>query len=84
MKTYTVKKGDTLSKIAQITNTTVRELVSLNGIKNPNIIRVGQVLQIPTKAPKPDAVKIINECVKDIQALPTFKKLMELIENDGK
>ena len=80
--TYTVKRGDTLTKIAQITNTTVRELASLNGIKNPNIIRVGQVLQIPTKAPTPDAVKIINDCVKDIQALPNFKKLMELIDRD--
>lgn len=83
--TYTVKKGDTLTKIAQITNTTVRELVSLNGIKNPNIIRVGQVLKLPeTKGPSPDAIQIINDCVKDIQALPTFKKFMELIENDGK
>lgn len=79
--TYTVKKGDTLTKIAMLYNTTVRELCSLNGITNPNLIRVGQVLKIPA-APKPDAVKIINECVNDIQALPSFKKFMELIDND--
>lgn len=79
-KTYTVKKGDTLSKIALANNTTVRDLVSLNGIKNPNVIRVGQVLQIPTKAPSIEAIKIINDCVKDIQNLPSFKKFMELVE----
>lgn len=80
--TYTVKKGDTLTKIALVHNTTVRELVSLNGIANPNIIRVGQVLRIPTKTPSQDAIRIINDCVSDIQALPSFKKLLELIENE--
>lgn len=44
--TYTVKKGDTLSKIAKEYGTTVSKLQSLNGIKNANIIRVGQVLKI--------------------------------------
>ena len=81
-KTYTVKKGDTLSAIALLYGTTVRELVSLNGIKNPNLIKVGQVIQIPTnKAPSVEAVKLINECVSDIQSLPSFKKFMELIDN---
>ena len=78
--TYTVKKGDTLTKIAQITGTTVSELVSLNGIQNPNIIKVGQVLQLPVKVTDPDVIQVINECVKDIQSLPNFTKLMELIE----
>ena len=43
---YTVKSGDTLSKIASKYNTSVAKLVSLNGIKNPNIIRVGQKLRV--------------------------------------
>ena len=78
--TYTVKKGDTLSAIAKKFNTTVGALVALNGIKDPNRIEVGQVLRITSKAPSADAVKIINECVADIQALPSFNKLLELIE----
>lgn len=41
---YTVKSGDTLSKIARVNNTTVDNLVKLNNIKNPNIISVGQKL----------------------------------------
>ncbi len=44
--TYTVKSGDTLSAIAKKYNTTYQKIASDNGIKNPNIIRVGQVLKI--------------------------------------
>ena len=44
--TYTVKSGDTLSTIAKKFNTTVAKLQSLNNIKDPNKISVGQVLKI--------------------------------------
>lgn len=44
--TYTVKPGDTLSRIAVRYNTTVRQLADLNGILNPNLIRAGQVLRL--------------------------------------
>lgn len=46
--TYKVKSGDSLGVIATIHKTTVAELVKLNNISNPNIIRVGQVLKLPT------------------------------------
>lgn len=45
---YTVKKGDTLSKIAKQYSTTVAKLCSDNGIKNANLIRVGQKILIKT------------------------------------
>lgn len=45
-KTYTVKAGDTLSSIAKRYNTTYQEIARKNNIKNPNYIRVGQVLKI--------------------------------------
>lgn len=44
--TYTVVRGDTLSHIALRYNTTVKKLVELNDIENPNYIVVGQVLKI--------------------------------------
>lgn len=44
---YTVVSGDTLSQIAADYNTTVSTLVSLNGISNPNLIYVGEVIKIP-------------------------------------
>ncbi|KDE48183.1 hypothetical protein DI43_05840 [Geobacillus sp. CAMR12739] len=45
-QTYTVQKGDTLSKIAKKYNTTVDALQKLNNIQNPNLMRVGQKLRI--------------------------------------
>jgi murein DD-endopeptidase MepM/ murein hydrolase activator NlpD len=44
--TYTVVKGDNLTKIAARNNTTVQKLVELNGIKNANLIHVGQVIKL--------------------------------------
>ena len=43
---YTVKSGDTLSYIAYRYNTTVDKLVSLNNIKNRDLIYVGQRLRV--------------------------------------
>lgn len=47
MATYTVVRGDTLSKIAGRYNTTYQELARVNSIPNPDLIKVGQVLQVP-------------------------------------
>lgn len=44
--TYTIKKGDTLSQIAERFNTTVNKLASINNIKDPNIIYPGRVLKL--------------------------------------
>jgi poly(3-hydroxybutyrate) depolymerase/LysM repeat protein len=44
--TYTVKSGDTLNKIAAMYGTTYQELAEINGISNPNLIFVGQVINI--------------------------------------
>jgi len=44
--TYTVVKGDNLTRIASRNGTTVAELVRINGIKNANLINVGQVLKL--------------------------------------
>lgn len=56
-KTYTVKKGDSLSKIASKHGTTVNALKKENGLSG-NTIRPGQKLKIPaTKASKSKAKK---------------------------
>ena len=44
--TYRVKRGDTLSKIAQEQGTTVEEIMAYNGLKN-HIININQSLVIP-------------------------------------
>ena len=43
---YIVKKGDTLTKIAKMYNTTVASLTKLNSIKNANLIYVGQIIKL--------------------------------------
>ena len=43
---YIVKNGDTLSAIASKYNTTYKALASLNNIKDPNLIYVGQKLLV--------------------------------------
>ena len=45
--TYTVVRGDTLSKISKMHNVSIRSIVAANGISNPNMLRVGQQLIIP-------------------------------------
>ncbi|MDJ1369973.1 LysM peptidoglycan-binding domain-containing protein [Gulosibacter molinativorax] len=44
--TYEVRSGDTLSGIAAAHSTTVKAIVALNGIANPDLIYVGQKLRI--------------------------------------
>ena len=46
---YTVRQGDTLGEIAQDHDVSVSDLVAANSISNPDLIRPGQVLVIPTK-----------------------------------
>ena len=46
-KIYTVKKGDMLSKIASRHNVKMSEILRLNGLTDPNRLRVGQSLVLP-------------------------------------
>ena len=50
VSSYTVVRGDSLSGIASRFGTTTRNLMSLNGITNANLIRVGQVIKLSGEA----------------------------------
>ena len=64
-KDYTVKKGDTLSKIAKQNGTTIDQIAKDNHISNPNKINIGQKLVIKQKylrhKPSGSAIKDILE-----------------------
>lgn len=66
--TYTVRPGDTLSRIARQCATALDVLLDANpDITNPNFIRVGQTIQIPTTAPPSDGAD--NETPGEPQVL---------------
>jgi putative chitinase len=68
---YKIQKGDTLSKIAIISNTTVDILVKLNDIKNVNNIIVGTIIELPEKS-----YEVLNNSnIKD-----KVKKYINLLE----
>ena len=45
---YTIEKGDTLYSIAQKHHTTTKEVMDANGMKKGALIRVGQLIKVPT------------------------------------
>ena len=85
---YTVKKGDTLSAIAAKHGTTYQKIAAYNGIKNPNVIRVGQKIKIPTAtAPesfaKGDRVKVLNAVTYDGKPFRTYYDTYDVIQVSG-
>jgi len=46
---YTVQKGDSLKGIAEKYNMTIRDILAVNEIPNPDSLVVGSVLRIPKK-----------------------------------
>ena len=51
LRTYKVKRGDTLIRIAARFDTTVKALIELNGIDDPGRLAIGSKLRIPPEAP---------------------------------
>ncbi len=48
---YRVRRGDTLSSIAQRFGVRAIDLAAANGVRNRDLLRVGQVLKVPAPAP---------------------------------
>lgn len=85
---YTVKKGDTLYQIAAKYGTTYQAIAAYNGIKNPNVIRVGQKIKIPAStAPaalkKGDRVKVLNAVTYDGKPFRTYFDTYDVIQVSG-
>lgn len=91
-KKHIVVRGETLSGIAKRYGTTPQEIKKYNPIiKNINLIETGWSLTIPivskgsepvSKPSEPDYEKIgkaFQKCMKDIEALDSFKELSKLV-----
>jgi lipoprotein NlpD len=77
-KSYIVQKGDTLFSIAFNYGFDYHELADMNGIRNPNVISIGQEIRLrPNKAkPAPSVVRVeakpIEILVKDQPKLAKY------------
>lgn len=67
---YTVQDGDVLWKIAKNNNTSIEALVTLNNIKNRDLIYVNQVIELP-------------EIEKEGMTMTNAQKAVALIESIG-
>jgi LasA protease len=50
---YTVQRGDTLGKIAQLYGVDLNSIITANNISDPDLLKVGQTLTIPVPNPLP-------------------------------
>ena len=67
--TYTVQKGDTLYRIAQVNGITVDELKSLNALEDASKLKVGQKLKIP--------VTIVDTATASLPTLPATQPVSD-------
>lgn len=70
--TYVVKRGDTLYRIALDHGQSYTDLVSWNNLKNPNDIKVGQVLKVSPPESQSDAA------AGAVQAMPVTNNAVEV------
>jgi len=82
--TINVNAGDTLTKLAAAHGTTVAELAQKNGIKNTNLIFIGQQLntQVSTKAPSQEATASKKSAV-GTYAVKAGDTLYRIAANNG-
>jgi soluble lytic murein transglycosylase-like protein len=73
--THAVVRGESLTLIAARYNVALDALSALNGITNPNRIRIGQVLQIPVAAP-PSVESLLLRYSKNFQVDPALVKAL--------
>jgi len=69
---HTIRRGDTLSQIADAYDTRVSTLVALNSLGNSNRIRAGQRLRLPAAGPAPAPTVVVAAAAPSPAAsLPT-------------
>jgi lipoprotein NlpD len=73
---YTVKKGDTLIRIALEYGQNYRDLVTWNNLSNPNDIKVDQVLRVlpPEAVNGVQTAAVVTPSTTEVKAAPVLKK----------
>ncbi|MBI4116379.1 LysM peptidoglycan-binding domain-containing protein [Candidatus Pacearchaeota archaeon] len=76
-KNIRIKKGETLARIAKKFGTPLEEILLRNGIGNASEIKAGSELIIPVK------IKTPPDYYENINYLPRFLALLEILRKDG-
>lgn len=63
---HEVKAGDTLSAIAAAYKTSVEALVKENGIKNANVISIGQLITVPIESEKAAPIVLPKKTIEQV------------------
>ncbi len=58
---YTVQRGDTLSEIARDHDVSLADVIELNEMPNPDLIRPGQVILIPGVDGSPEQLHVVSK-----------------------
>lgn len=79
---HVVEAGETLNSIARLHQTTASKLASINKLSNPNLIRVGQILQVHNQNVNSAAVASnkLNENTKSSNAQASIRTGNEFID----
>ena len=74
-KTYTVRKGDTLLKIARVLGIKTELLAQANGLASGHILRPGSTLLVPT-------TELAIETISNPEAIPVSPELVKFINGN--
>ncbi len=76
VRTYRVRRGDTLSKIAKKFGVSARTIQRLNRIRNPHRLRIGQKLKIPTSRYRLAKKRSYTEKKVDVSSIKEVKTIV--------
>ncbi|MCP4543195.1 MAG: LysM peptidoglycan-binding domain-containing protein [Chloroflexi bacterium] len=80
---YTVQEGDTLGAIAHTYDVSVEDLMAVNGITDPNLLRIGQTLAIPSNTPAPSSTDPSVEIPPEPSTAGTFPTPLPTLTPSG-
>lgn len=81
---YTVRDGDTFASIAEEFEIPMQELLDFNGFTNPNVLGVGEVLQIPLPTPTAQvSIAPANVAIESVIGVGDLASERVLVKHSG-
>jgi len=79
---YTVVKGDSLSRIANKFDVTVKKLTKINTLENISTLQIGQKIKVPFEQKMSDAIASAKYTVNEGETLLSIAKMFKLLPKD--